>query len=354
MPLLKHTHSYNGIPWVETHLKLSTVDVVYDCVRALFLVVLVFALISVLRMRSDHSLSKIILFTIFAVRLVPSVLISMKFGTIADTEGPSIVQIVGDGLYLAILTSDLIIAKIANRQVHVLLPVIALASVISHHVSIVAAFIYHITILYDLCTYLQVRLVLVRMCITVSRYPSFFLTLFHQRPLLSPVRRVYCDGVFDMLHIGHMAQFRKALEVTDGDYLLVGVMNDSDCAQYKRKPVMSEEERYAAVAACAFVNEVVRNAPEQITEQLLTQHRVDFVAAGEEYEDVAALKARGAYDYYSVPRAKNMLKFTTRTPGVSTSDIIKRIRSRADLEPRAAQPKAATSAANEDGRVKKE
>jgi hypothetical protein len=157
LPLFKPVHSYNDIPWVEKHIKLSTVDIVYDSVRALFLVVLVFALISVLRMRSDHFLSKIILFAIFAVRMVPSILISMKFGTIADTEGPSIVQIVGDGLYLAILTSDLIIAKIASRQVHVLLPVIALASVISHHVSIVAAFIYHITILYDLCTYLQVR-----------------------------------------------------------------------------------------------------------------------------------------------------------------------------------------------------
>ena len=169
---------------------------------------------------------------------------------------------------------------------------------------------------------------------------------------------IYCDGVFDMLHIGHMAQFRKALEVTDGDYLLVGVMNDNDCVKYKRKPVMSEEERYATVEACAFVNEVVRDAPEKITEELLTKHRIDFVAAGEEYADVAALEARGAYDYYAVPRAKNMLKFTTRTAGVSTSDIIKRIRSRSDLEPRVAesaeQPSAADSAASERGRVKKE
>ena len=203
------------------------------------------------------------------------------------------------------------------------------------------------------------RCALVFACICIATAHHFAsLIQFHQRPLLSPVRRIYCDGVFDMLHIGHMAQFRKALEVTDGDYLLVGVMNDNDCVKYKRKPVMSEEERYATVEACAFVNEVVRDAPEKITEELLTKHRIDFVAAGEEYADVAALEARGAYDYYAVPRAKNMLKFTTRTAGVSTSDIIKRIRSRSDLEPRVAesaeQPSAADSAASERGRVKKE
>jgi cytidyltransferase-like protein len=136
-----------------------------------------------------------------------------------------------------------------------------------------------------------------------------------------------------MLHVGHMAQFRKALEVADGDYLLVGVMNDKDCCKYKRRPVMSEDERYAAVAASAFVDEVIKDAPEAVTEEILSKYRIDCVSAGEEYEDVAALKAAGKYDYYSVPRAKNMLKFTSRTPGISTSDIIKRIRGRSDLEP---------------------
>ena len=151
------TRRYEYFPWAEKHVFLSSVDGVYNSVRVLFLIVLAFSLVSVVRMRSDHAISKITLLAIFALRMVPSILVSIKFGTVSDSAGPSIVQIVGDGLYLAILTSDLIIAKIASRQVHVLVPVIALASVISHHVSIVAAFIYHITIIYDLCTYLQVH-----------------------------------------------------------------------------------------------------------------------------------------------------------------------------------------------------
>jgi ethanolamine-phosphate cytidylyltransferase len=146
-----------------------------------------------------------------------------------------------------------------------------------------------------------------------------------------------------------MAQFRKALEVTDGDYLLVGVMNDRDCSKYKRKPVMSEDERYAAVAACAYVNEVVKNAPEAVTEEVLKENQIDFVAAGEEYEDVAALKASGKYDYYAVPRAKGILKFTTRTPGISTSELIHRIRSRDDLGAPATAATAAAAAPAPEG-----
>ena len=154
----------------------------------------------------------------------------------------------------------------------------------------------------------------------------------HNKSLLSPVCRVYCDGVFDLLHLGHMAQFRKAIQITNGDYLLVGVMNDADCVKYKRRPVMTETERYQTVAACAYVDEVIPDAPEAITEEMIIKYKIDFVVAGQEYEDVDSLKARGAYDYYAVPRAKNILKFTSRTQGISTSDIIKRIRDRNDLD----------------------
>jgi hypothetical protein len=158
---------------------------VYNSVRVLFLIVLGFSLTSVFRMRSEHNMSRIILLTVFALRMVPSILVSIKFGTVSDSAGPSIVQIVGDGLYLAILTSDLIIAKIANRQVHVLLPVIALASVMSHHVSIVAAFVYHITIIYDLCTHLQVGPV----CAAALRITHAILTASSARPCSSHLLR---------------------------------------------------------------------------------------------------------------------------------------------------------------------
>ena len=43
-------------------------------------------------------------------------------------------------------------------------------------------------------------------------------------PLLNTVTNVYCDGIFDLLHRGHMEQFRQAHDcVPGGTRLFVGV-----------------------------------------------------------------------------------------------------------------------------------
>ena len=41
-----------------------------------------------------------------------------------------------------------------------------------------------------------------------------------------PVDCSYCDGVFDLLHLGHKLQFEQALKVTNGTRLIVGVLSD--------------------------------------------------------------------------------------------------------------------------------
>lgn len=51
---------------------------------------------------------------------------------------------------------------------------------------------------------------------------------------------------------------RQAKEL--GDYLLVGVHSDEEVRKNKGPPVMNEEERYMAVEACKWVDEVVRGS----------------------------------------------------------------------------------------------
>merc|ERR1719326_2076254 len=70
-------------------------------------------------------------------------------------------------------------------------------------------------------------------------------------PLLQVIKNVYCDGVFDLCHIGHKNAFRNALKY--GNRLIVGVMGDDDCSVYKRSTVMSAEERAMEVANCKGV-----------------------------------------------------------------------------------------------------
>ena len=59
--------------------------------------------------------------------------------------------------------------------------------------------------------------------------------------------RVWLDGCFDLMHLGHANAFRQAKKL--GDILIVGVNSDKDILHYKGAPgpLFNNEERAAAV-----------------------------------------------------------------------------------------------------------
>ena len=132
-------------------------------------------------------------------------------------------------------------------------------------------------------------------------------------PLFRVKVRVYCSGVFDMCHRGHMLLFQRA--VAYGDELVVGVHSDADVATYKRPPTLCKEERYETVSVCKYVSEVICNAPLYLTEEYLDKHRIDIVVCSSEYD-------RPDDKYYEVPRRMGILKVLPRTNGISSSDIL--------------------------------
>ena len=79
-----------------------------------------------------------------------------------------------------------------------------------------------------------------------------------EKKVKKPVR-VFTDGCFDMMHYGHANALRQARAL--GDVLVVGVHSDAAILANKGPTVMKEQERYAAVAACKWVDEVVQDAP---------------------------------------------------------------------------------------------
>ena len=55
------------------------------------------------------------------------------------------------------------------------------------------------------------------------------------------IRKVWCDGCYDLVHFGHANQIRQAKAM--GDYLIVGVHSDEEVRKHKGPPVFNEEER---------------------------------------------------------------------------------------------------------------
>jgi choline-phosphate cytidylyltransferase len=129
-------------------------------------------------------------------------------------------------------------------------------------------------------------------------------------------------GIFDLFHFGHARALEQAKTLYPQVYLMVGVCNDADTLRYKGKTVMTEGERYEALRHCKWVDEVVPDAPWVITERFLDDHGIDYVA----HDALPYADATGAGDdVYGPVKALGRFRETTRTEGVSTSDLILRI-----------------------------
>ena len=124
--------------------------------------------------------------------------------------------------------------------------------------------------------------------------------------------------VADLFHYGHVNFLRQAK--LHGDFLLVGVHSDETVTNYKRNPILSMEERVLSVAGCRYVDEVVPNAPLEITLDWIEKHNIDLIIHG---DDVAP-EIRDAW--YSVPIKMGIYKSVGYTSGISTTELISRIR----------------------------
>ncbi|KAI7898659.1 uncharacterized protein BX663DRAFT_538434 [Cokeromyces recurvatus] len=130
--------------------------------------------------------------------------------------------------------------------------------------------------------------------------------------------RVWVDGCFDMMHYGHANALRQAKEM--GDILVVGVHSDVEIEKNKGPTVMNEEERYAAVAACKWADEVVPNAPYNTTVEILKEHNIDFCVHGDDITTMA-----DGTDCYQAVKDAGLYRECKRTQGVSTTELVGRM-----------------------------
>ena len=134
--------------------------------------------------------------------------------------------------------------------------------------------------------------------------------------------RVYVDMVADLFHYGHANFLKKARQF--GDYLIVGIHSDKVVKEYKRSPIMTMKERVDTVSSCRHVDEVIPDAPLIVSQEWINAHRIDLVVHGDDFsEDLLQL-------CYKVPIEMGIFHKVPYTPGISTSDIIKRLKNTLD------------------------
>ena len=124
--------------------------------------------------------------------------------------------------------------------------------------------------------------------------------------------------VADLFHYGHVNFLRQARK--HGDSLLVGVHADETVMSYKPRPIFSMEERVASVEGCRYVDEVVSNAPLAIDRAWIEQHSIDLILHGDDFSSEMEELC------YKIPIEMGIYRSVGYTPGISTTEIIARIR----------------------------
>ena len=124
--------------------------------------------------------------------------------------------------------------------------------------------------------------------------------------------------VADLFHYGHMNFLKQAR--THGDFLLVGIHTDEAVTVYKRRPLFSMEERVASVEGCRYVDQVVPYAPLTIDREWIEKPDIDLVMHGDDFSSELERLC------YKIPMEMGIYRTVAYTKGVSTTEIISRIK----------------------------
>ncbi|HEX2101033.1 MAG TPA: adenylyltransferase/cytidyltransferase family protein [Candidatus Synoicihabitans sp.] len=139
-------------------------------------------------------------------------------------------------------------------------------------------------------------------------------------------RVVLTNGVFDLLHTGHLHYLQAARRL--GDALFIALNSDASVRALKGplRPIQTEQERAYALAATWFVDAVVMFREPRLTREIQALRPDVYCKAGDytleklDPGERAALEAAGA-----------KIEFLPFLPGFSTTNLIAKIRAAGDV-----------------------
>lgn len=293
--LVKNLDIHAGVSIDSDHLLYEPHEMACEAMMTFYYGMYITAVLKTLMLEKVHGWTRFGLAASLLMRFLPAVILRM--GTTQNNFELSFLDVISDGFFMAVLTSDVTLAKMAGREIHPWVVLMSFCAVVSNSTILTLVFVYYIGVYADLCSFLNM-------------------------PLLTVCKNVYCDGVYDLCHIGHKTLFRNALQF--GNRLYVGVVGDEDASSYKRPPIMTHEERCAEVEACKSVTKVISNSPcFGLTKEFLDAHQIHVVAYGEEY--LERWPNPDDDPYYGIARKLGIARPMPRHNGLSTSELIRRI-----------------------------
>ena len=129
----------------------------------------------------------------------------------------------------------------------------------------------------------------------------------------------FTNGVFDILHEGHIASLSQA--ATEADFLIVGVNSDASTKRLKGplRPVNSEHARATVLASLLMIDAVII-FEEDTPLQLILAIKPDVLVKGGDYTLDQIVGAK------EVMACKGKVVINPILPGFSTTEIITKIK----------------------------
>ena len=131
---------------------------------------------------------------------------------------------------------------------------------------------------------------------------------------------VWTNGVFDLIHAGHIRSLRSAKSL--GDVLVVGINSDASTRSIKGpgRPLVCQEDRAEVLSALEMVDCVVI-FEETEPSAVLARVQPDIHCKGEEYADgKRPVPERSVVECYG-----GEIRFLPLHQGRSTTDLVERI-----------------------------
>lgn len=128
---------------------------------------------------------------------------------------------------------------------------------------------------------------------------------------------VFTNGVFDILHMGHIHYLSKA--ATMGDVLIIGLNTDASVKKFKgkKRPINRQSDRAGVLAALEVVDYIVYFS-EEIPAKIIRQVKPDVLVKGADYKLDEIVGADFVKSYGGRVRRIKMLA------GRSTSRILRK------------------------------